>query len=77
MRIEEGTRQKLLDIRRKAVADLRDDVQPFWTRATWDHEHGGFLTGLDRAGNVMESSETGGLRGHTLCLVWALRLCPA
>jgi mannose/cellobiose epimerase-like protein (N-acyl-D-glucosamine 2-epimerase family) len=46
-----------LGIQKKAVANLKDNVLPFWTRATWDQEQGGFLTRLDRAGNVIDASE--------------------
>jgi mannose/cellobiose epimerase-like protein (N-acyl-D-glucosamine 2-epimerase family) len=57
MRIEESTQKKLLDIRNKAMVNLRDNLLPFWTRATWDHEHGGFLTRVDRSGKVIDTSE--------------------
>ena len=57
MPIDRSIKSRLLGIQKKAVANLRDNVLPFWTRATWDHEHGGFLTRLDRAGNVIEASE--------------------
>ena len=57
MRSEQGINDRLLDIREKALANLKDNVLPFWTRATWDHEHGGFLTRVDRAGNVIDASE--------------------
>ncbi len=57
MPIEQGDRNTLLEIQKKAVANLRDSVLPFWTRATWDQEHGGFFGRLDRAGNVIEFSE--------------------
>ncbi len=48
---------RLLEIQGKAVANLKDSVLPFWTRATWDREHGGFWGRLDRCGNVIDTSE--------------------
>jgi mannobiose 2-epimerase len=57
MPIEHSIRDRLLDIQKKAVANLRDSVLPSWTRATWDQEHGGFWGRLDRWGNVMDTSE--------------------
>ena len=57
MPIEQSIENRLLEIQKKATANLKDNVLPFWTRATWDHEHGGFLTRLDRAGNVIDTSE--------------------
>jgi mannobiose 2-epimerase len=57
MPIEQRIGKELLEIQKKATANLKDNVLPFWTRATWDHEHGGFLTRLDRAGNVIDTSE--------------------
>ena len=50
-------KNRLLEIQAKAVANLKDSVLPFWTRATWDQEHGGFWGRLDRAGNVIDTSE--------------------
>jgi mannose/cellobiose epimerase-like protein (N-acyl-D-glucosamine 2-epimerase family) len=50
-------KDKLLDIRNKAVANLKDSVLPFWTRATWDPQHGGFWGRVDRGGNVVDTSE--------------------
>jgi mannose/cellobiose epimerase-like protein (N-acyl-D-glucosamine 2-epimerase family) len=49
--------KKLLEIQNKAEANLRDSVLPFWTRATWDQEYGGFLTRVDRCGNLIDASE--------------------
>ncbi len=57
MPIEQSTKKKLQEIQKKAIANLKDSVLPFWTRATWDKEHGGFLTRLDRSGNVIDASE--------------------
>ena len=57
MPIEPGIKDRLLDIQKKAVANLKDSVLPFWTRSTWDREHGGFLGRLDRSGNVIDASE--------------------
>jgi hypothetical protein len=57
MPIDRSIKNRLLGIQKKAVANLKDNVLPFWTRATWDQEHGGFLTRLDRAGNVIDASE--------------------
>jgi mannobiose 2-epimerase len=54
---ERRIKSRLLEIQKKAVANLKDNVLPFWTRATWDHEHGGFLTRVDRSGNVIDTSE--------------------
>ena len=57
MPIDHSIKNRLLAIQKKAVANLKDNVLPFWTRATWDQEQGGFLTRLDRAGNVIDASE--------------------
>jgi mannobiose 2-epimerase len=57
MHIEEEVRRRLQDIRDKALANLRNNVLPFWTRATWDSEYGGFLTRFDRRGNPLEATE--------------------
>jgi mannobiose 2-epimerase len=54
---ERSIKERLLAIQEKAVGNLKDNVLPFWTRATWDREHGGFLTRVDRAGNVIDFSE--------------------
>jgi mannobiose 2-epimerase len=55
--MDQTTKNRLLDVRNRATANLRDSVLPFWTRATWDHQYGGFLTRLDRCGNVIDASE--------------------
>jgi mannobiose 2-epimerase len=57
MPIEKSTKSILLDIQRKAKANLSDNILPFWTRSTWDTEYGGFLTRVDRSGNVIDTSE--------------------
>jgi mannose/cellobiose epimerase-like protein (N-acyl-D-glucosamine 2-epimerase family) len=57
MALEHDLKHRLLEVRKKAVANLKDSVLPFWTRATWDQEQGGFLGRLDRAGNAIEASE--------------------
>ena len=57
MSIEQGIKNKLLEIQKRAKANLKDNVLPFWTRATWDREYGGFLTRVDRHGNVIDTSD--------------------
>jgi mannose/cellobiose epimerase-like protein (N-acyl-D-glucosamine 2-epimerase family) len=57
MPLEQSTEKKLREIQNKAKANLRDSVLPFWTRVTWDQEYGGFLTRVDRCGNVIDASE--------------------
>jgi mannobiose 2-epimerase len=57
MRVEQSIKNRLLDIQKKAKVNLKDSVLPFWTRATWDQKFGGFLTRVDRTGNVIDSSE--------------------
>jgi len=56
MPINDSVRNTLLEIRERAVANLKDSVLPFWARA-WDHEQGGFFGRLDRVGNVIDPSE--------------------
>jgi mannose/cellobiose epimerase-like protein (N-acyl-D-glucosamine 2-epimerase family) len=56
MPINNSVRNTLLEIRERAVANLKDSVLPFWARA-WDHEQGGFFGHLDRVGNVIDPSE--------------------
>ncbi|HVN81529.1 MAG TPA: AGE family epimerase/isomerase [Terriglobia bacterium] len=56
MPINNSVRNTLLEIRERAVANLKDSVLPFWARA-WDHEQGGFFGRLDRVGNVIDPSE--------------------
>src|SRR5262245_47832254 len=43
---------QLAEIRRRAVTVLAVNVLPFWTTHAVDHEHGGFLTDLDRFGRA-------------------------
>lgn len=57
MPIEPMIRNTLSEIRERAVGNLRDSLLPFWTRTTWDHEYGGFLTRLDRTGERIDTSE--------------------
>ena len=37
---------------------LLDDVIPFWLRHGLDHEHGGYLTALDRDGTVIDADKS-------------------
>ncbi len=39
-------------------AALLDDVIPFWLRYGVDHEHGGYLTALDREGSVVDTDKS-------------------
>jgi mannose/cellobiose epimerase-like protein (N-acyl-D-glucosamine 2-epimerase family) len=57
MPIEQSIESRLLEIQKKAKANLVESVLPFWTRATWDQEYGGFFSRLDRCGNVIDTSE--------------------
>lgn len=36
---------------------LLDDVVPFWMRHGFDREHGGFITGLDRDGTIVDTDK--------------------
>ena len=56
MPINDSVRNTLLEIRERAVANLKASVLPVWARA-WDHEQGGFFGRLDRVGNVIDPSE--------------------
>ena len=38
---------------------LAGDILPFWTRHTWDREHGGFITHLDRTGARLGPTDKG------------------
>jgi len=55
--VPEGLSGRLVLIRQRAESTLKDNVLPFWTRNTWDHEYGGFLTRLDRRGELQDKSE--------------------
>ena len=50
-------KKNLNSIRKRAYLNLKESILPFWTRNTWDEENGGFLTRLDRKGNLLESNE--------------------
>jgi len=50
-------RQRLSTILHQADGDFRNDVMPFWTRATWDEVNGGFTTDVDRKGNPRVGSD--------------------
>jgi N-acylglucosamine 2-epimerase len=43
---------------------LLNDVLPFWTRHGWDREHGGMLTGLDRAGTLIDDDKSVWFQGR-------------
>lgn len=51
------TNETLQSIAQRAYLNLSESVLPFWTKNTWDTEHGGFLTRLDRKGNLLEANE--------------------
>lgn len=51
---QEG-RRALAEIYRGA---LLDDVIPFWLRHGLDHDHGGYLTSLDRDGTVIDTDKS-------------------
>ena len=37
--------------------NLLNDVIPFWYKNSWDKEHGGYFTCLDRKGNVYDTDK--------------------
>lgn len=43
---------------------LIDDVLPFWSRHGWDRAHGGMLTGLDRAGTLVDDDKSVWFQGR-------------
>src|SRR5512137_2707766 len=43
---------------------LLGDVIPFWLRHGLDHEHGGFLTALDRDGSVLDTDKSVWFQGR-------------
>ncbi len=49
--------QGLEQVCSKAEALLAGNLMPFWAKHAWDHEHGGFLTRLDRRGRRLEDHE--------------------
>lgn len=49
--------EALSKIRERAEASLRENLLPFWAVHSWDQEHGGFLTRLDRRGRRLEDHE--------------------
>lgn len=57
LRLSTAERERLSTILHQADGDLRNDVLPFWTRATWDDKYGGFLTDVDRKGNPHPGSD--------------------
>lgn len=44
---------------------LVNDVLPFWLQHGWDREHGGILTGLDRAGALIDDDKSIWFQGRT------------
>jgi len=55
--VDPATRQRLTSILDRAESNLKDSLLPFWGNSTWDDEHGGFLTRLDRKGKRIDTSE--------------------
>jgi len=51
-------------LREKYLDELRNSVIPFWMKHGVDHEHGGFLTCLDRAGEVYDDRKYIWLQGR-------------
>ena len=47
--------ESLADVRQRYERELLGNVVPFWMRHSIDTEHGGFLTCLDRDGNVYDT----------------------
>jgi N-acylglucosamine 2-epimerase len=43
---------------------LRKDVIPFWLKHGMDHEHGGIMTALDRAGSVLDTDKSVWFQGR-------------
>ncbi len=55
--MENKINKSLGSIRERAFLNLSDSILPFWTGNTWDEKYGGFLTRLDRKGNLLEIGE--------------------
>lgn len=57
MKITETDANRLISIMDDAESALADNLMPFWARNTWDEGYGGFLTRLDRRGELLERDE--------------------
>ncbi len=62
----------LAAVRTRAEHELRTQILPFWLRYGIDREHGGYLTGLDRRGNVIETDKPVWFQGRFAWLLAAL-----
>lgn len=51
-------------LERKYRSTLLDDVIPFWMRHSLDKEYGGYRSGLDRRGNVVDSDKAIWVQGR-------------
>ena len=50
--------QDLKQVRDRYEAELLHNILPFWMNNGLDDEHGGYFTGLDRFGNVIETDKS-------------------
>lgn len=49
--------ERIRALRVQVQSNLSDNLMPFWANHAFDAEHGGFLTRLDRRGNVLDTAE--------------------
>ena len=59
----------LNDVRARYERELREQILPFWLEHGIDPEHGGYLTGLDRDGTVIETDKSVWFQGR---FAWVL-----
>lgn len=59
----------LAEVRRRYLSSLTDDILPFWLRHGLDSVHGGYITGLDRTGAVIEDDKSVWFQGR---FAWVL-----
>lgn len=59
------TRPQLVSLRDSYRRELVEDTLPFWLRHGVDREHGGLLTGLGEAGELVDSDKAIWLQGRT------------
>ena len=66
------THDELLSVRARYERHLLTDIIPFWVRHGVDREHGGYLTGLDRDGSVIETDKAVWFQGRFAWLLASL-----
>lgn len=58
------TKQYLQNKRAQYLADLQENILPFWLENGWDHVNGGVYTCLDREGKLMDGTKSVWFQGR-------------